>query len=62
MEWIKTENQIPEDGEQVLCLYYGDQYKLLTWNSVYNYWDDEDDHYFCDRDEVEYWTHLLKEP
>lgn len=63
MEWIKTENQIPENGEQVLCWYYGYQYKLLIWNGVYNCWDDEEgDDYFCDRDRVEYWTHLPKEP
>lgn len=63
MEWIKTENQTPNNGEQVLVWYYGYQYKLLIWNDVYNCWDDEEgDDYFCDRDKVEYWTHLPKEP
>ena len=63
MEWIKTENQTPNDGEQVLCLYYKYPYKLLVWNDTYNCWDNEDgDDYFCSRDEVEYWTHLPKKP
>lgn len=63
MEWIKTENQTPNDGEQVLCLYYRHTYKLLVWNNIYNCWDGEDgDDYYCSRDEVEYWTHLPKKP
>ena len=63
MEWIKTENQTPNDGEQVLCWYYGHQYKLLIWNDTYNCWDNEDgDDYFCSQDKVEYWTYLPKKP
>lgn len=37
--------------------------KILTWNSYYNVWDQEDgDDYECDPDDVPYWMPLPNKP
>ena len=43
--WIKTKDELPSDGELVICY---PQFKLLVWNEDYECWDDEDG------DDIEY--------
>ena len=52
----RTEEEIPENGEQVYCL---PQCELLVWNENEYCWDDSDgDDFYCDKYDVEAWCYL----
>lgn len=63
MEWIKTDDAFPKNGERVLVRrhYYQptDYWEVATWNDHYKVWDGEDgDDYFCDAEDVMEWLRV----
>jgi len=61
MEWKK--GTPTEEKQYLVCWGKYHEVRILTWNSHYNVWDDEEgDDYFCEPDQVSYWMELPEKP
>lgn len=40
-KWISPEDELPEEGERVLCV-WGDEFKAIDILNRYLFWDDEE--------------------
>lgn len=55
-QWIRTLDQMPEDGELVIVLAHGTGLCLARWNEKFQCWDDADgDDIMVGADDVEEW-------
>lgn len=65
MEWIKTDEQLPDKDMPCLVVYKESRrdIDLLYFNVYYQVWDDEDgDDYKCDLSAVSHWMQLPEKP
>ena len=58
MKWNDINSTYPEQNTRCLVLHRG-WLRILTWDAYYKCWDDEEeDDYFCDKENVEKWITL----
>lgn len=60
MEWIKTKDQLPPLGEEVLVWQEGYHFAHLYLSFEGKRWSGDD--YYMKFEGVKYWTHLPKPP
>ena len=59
MEWISFDIKRPKNNERCLVCYKPwERVLVLTYNSYYDCWDDDEDDYFCGYTDIDYWSPL----